>query len=537
MNLLFIATSIAFFVWIIRNSLFWVYLWQVKEYRFDRIYVYFKETNTGRGIIFSYFSAIKWAVFFFFLLVSVNNDFLLSYRLFIFFIFAIEAVLTFKEFLSHRLRRPVITIKSVLILLLTLFFISLLFSLPLTEQFLWFLLLDRFVFLFVVLFVLIFRLPTEFYSDMQAERAVKKIQSRKDLLVIGITGSYGKSTTKEYVAQILAQKYTVLKTKGTNNTLIGVVKTVISDLRRDTEILVVEMGAYKKGEIAKICSVVNPKIGIITGISNQHLSLFGSQKNILEAKYELIDSLSRNGLAVFNGNSENAFNLYKKTKKKKILYQVVNKTEKKLTNDIWAYDVSVRKDGIYFKVALDGKVFKLHASVIGKQNIENILPGIYIAYKLGIKPKEIEKAVGSLTSLQKTMVRHKVKNGLTLIDDTFNASSASVVSAIFYISLYKGIKTMILSPMIELGEDSSKEHYKAGLEIGKVCDFLYLTNKNYSEDIVRGVKDSGGKCMARIGNLKEITDFVKECINKDAALDDIILFEGKEAGFILDRIL
>ncbi|MCL5010533.1 MAG: UDP-N-acetylmuramoyl-tripeptide--D-alanyl-D-alanine ligase [Patescibacteria group bacterium] len=535
MNIIFILTSIAFFIWVVRNSLFWVYLWQIKEYRFDRLFAHFKETNVGRETVLSFMSIAKWILLLAYF-VFINNDSLYVYRLLVFFLFLLEAGVALKELFSHRLRRPVVTPKSILILLGSLFFISVLFALPLTEQFLWLLILDRTVVLLVTLFVFMLRVPTEFYLDFETEQAVKKIQSRKDLLVIGITGSYGKSTTKEYLSQILEKKFTVLKTKGTNNTLIGVVKTILSGLKKDTEIFVAEMGAYKKNEIASIASVINPKIGIITGIANQHLSLFGSKNNLMEAKYELIRSLPKNGLALFNGASPGSLDLYRRTKKKKVLYSVLNVKERE-SGKIYARNVSVRKDGVSFKVFLDNMVITMRSPVIGGQNAEGILPGIYIAYYLGFKPKEIQKAVGSLVSLPKTMARHKVKNGLTIIDDSFNASPMSISSAVKYMALFRGVKAMILSPMIELGKDAKKEHYNAGYIIGKACNFLFLTDKNYTGDIVRGVKDSGAGCVVNVAGQEKINEFLKTFLNKDKAMEDIILFEGKGAGFILDRFL
>ncbi|GAI48689.1 unnamed protein product, partial [marine sediment metagenome] len=149
----------------------------------------------------------------------------------------------------------------------------------------------------------------------------------KNLLVVGITGSYGKTSTKEFLATVLSKRFNVLKTKEHQNSEIGISRCILNELKPEHKVFIVEMGAYGKGGIKLLCDIAKPKIGILTGMNEQHLALFGSQENIIKTKYELIENLPSDGMAIFNGNNKYCSELYGKT----------NISLKKITNyDIWA---------------------------------------------------------------------------------------------------------------------------------------------------------------------------------------------------------
>lgn len=543
MNILFYITSIAFSLWIIRNALFWVYLWQLKEYRFDRVLVHLKETYQGKTLLFSPLNVIKILLIFFYGVTVFNPQALLFYQLGVATVFVIEAFLVLRESYNHLVKRPVFTVKAILLLLLTVGSVFLFAPLFLLEKYTWLLLLDRTVPFLVLLFVTVFSLPTEFYRDFQIGKAMNRLKKRKDILVIAVTGSYGKSSTKEYIAQILASKFSILKTLGTNNTPSGIAQTILKGLRRNTEIFIVEMGMYKRGEIAQMCQMVHPKIGVLTAVNEQHLSLSGNLASTMCGKYELMEALPKDGLAIFNGNNENSKKLYyappscegyqaKKTKGRNILFQWFQKKNEG-SADISAYSIMSDKDSVSFTAQIGEKRMYLKAPLLGRQTIENILPGIYIADYLGMSPSEIKKAVFSLTPLPKTMIRQELRSGVSIIDDTFNSNPQAVFAAVSYAEAYDGKKIMVLQPMIELGRKGKDEHFKVGREISKTCDYLFLTNKNFYTSILKGIADGGGRCIVKVAKPGEIADFV----NKKTTFGDVVLFEGKEAGFALERVL
>lgn len=534
MNTLYIVASCLFFLWVIRNIFFWVALWQVKEYRLDRLLVHLKETGQGRNLLFSPLSIIKTVGIFAYLLTINNPGILAIYHFFVTVIFFLLAVSVVHEILLQNIRRPVLTVKAMLILSVAGVMITVLYVVPLVNRFLWLLIIDRAAVLIVSSIVFAFSFPTELIHDFVINRAVRMIRNHKKLLVIGVTGSYGKSSTKDYIAQILEKKFVVLKTKGTTNTPIGIARTVLQGLRANTEVFVVEMGAYKRGEIAQMCQIVNPKIGVITGINDQHLSLFGSLENTIKAKYELAEALPKNGFILFNGGNIHTRALYSDADREKMIYKIAKKDDVPDSTAVVVQNVSVRRESVSFSVCIGKKDFAFTSPLLGSHNIENVLPGIIIAKRLGMKNREIQHAVAALTPLPQTMTRYITKEGLVIIDDTFNANPQAVQAVLQYMKIYKGKRILVLKPMIELGQHARQDHYNLARDISVVCDYLFLTNKNYYSDIERGVKKANDKCKVVI-----VDSNAKRRISKLVGRGDIVVFEGKgrEISILLKMFL
>lgn len=539
MNVFFYLTSLAFFLWAIRNILYWTTLWQLKEYRLDRLIAHFRETAKGKAVLRSKMLFVKWFTLFLYIYFAVHEDLLIFYNVLVFIIFAVEGVKVVKEIISHTIKRPVFTAKAIVFVNILLALVVFLYWIPLlSERFLWLLIIDRIIPIFSSVIVIFLSFPTEFLQDLSISKATKLIQKYENLLVIGISGSYGKSSTKEYVAQILSSKFSVLKTEGSHNTPIGISNSILKGLKTNTKIFVVELGSYKRGEVLELCNIVRPKIGITTSISDQHLSLFGSFENIFDTENELITSLPKDGFAMFNGNDSGAYKLYLKTRIKKVLYETNSRKKSALEKrknlpEISAEHISMNKKSLIFSVIYKNKTYKYESPLLGEHNVENILPAIYLAHYLGMTYKEIKYAVSHLLPLEKRMIRRELINGGVVIDDTFNASPESIYAALSYMKLYKGKKVLVLEPMIELGKNGGKNHYDLGKKISEICDYLFLTNKNYYKDITRGITDGKGTCEVEVVNAQEVVDF----ITKNIAKDDIVIFEGREAAFAINRII
>lgn len=534
MTLLFFIASISFFIWIIRNIFFWTSLWQLKEYRLDRVFVHLRETAQGNNLLFSLFLIVKWLGIFFFGFVAFNEALLFPYQVMVSLIFLIEAVLVGKEAYEGFFKKPEFkfTAKAIFIFGTTLGCIILLYLLPLADNFLWLLLIEKTAPFISGLIVIFLAVPTEFYRDFVIQKATNVMSRRKNLLVIGVTGSFGKSSTKDYIAQILQKQFRVLKTPGTNNTPIGIANTILSGLKENTEIFVVEMGAYARGEIIGMCHIVHPKIGVITAVNHQHLSLFKDLATTMATKYELIEALPKDGIALFNGNNANAYKLAQKTKKRSVVVYSINTDSKASPDGITAYDVTVKPKDVQFSVSLRGKAINLSAPLLGSHNVENILPGIFIADYLGMSAAQIEDSVASLKPITRTMSRVEKENGLVIIDDTFNANPDAVLAAIRYMKIYKKKRILVLQPMIELGREAGTEHYRVAKIAGLICDVLLMTNNNFHSSIMKGVRDGGGKCEVRVGNARQLSEFITSYTKQG----DVILFEGKEAQFVLQQI-
>lgn len=356
-------------------------------------------------------------------------------------------------------------------------------------------------------------------------RAKKKVSKLKNLIVIGITGSYGKTSTKEFLATILSEKYKVAKTPGFNNTEIGVAKYVLEELKPFHEIFVVEMGAYKRGEIKAICDIVKPKIGIITAINQQHLELFGSIKNTQKTKYELIESLPKEGIAIFNGCNKYCLEMAKWTNSRGLKIFTYN-----LLTDV--KNIRVFQDHLEFTWIDNNESCLLRVNLLGKQAIENVLAAVYVAKCLRMTADDIQKAVLKIIPPVKTMQFAGMFNGMTLVDDTFNANPDGVLAAVEYMKIFKGEKILVLTPLIELGDDSEIIHNNLGEKVAVMCDLIYLTNPNNYKSFVAGAKKAGGERKVRIVNTLVGTKLLKENMNKDG----VVVFEGKEAGRILQQL-
>ena|SRR5581483_5235874 len=530
MNFLYLIVSIGFFLWVIQNILFWVELWQQNEYSYARLYTHLKETVAGRSLIYSPLGILKIFLILIYGYIVLNPDFLAGYQTLIGLIYVYQGALVIKRYYQRLYFRPIFTLKATISCLLPFFVISLLYFVPLTiERYFWLLLLDRFVVFLILFIIFILSFPTTLYQDWYIDGALKIMKKYNSIIVIGIAGSYGKTSTKEFLSQILKSKFNVVKTQMLHNNAFGIAKTVSDRISPKTQVFIAEMGMYKKNEIAEIANIIKPKIGIITGISAQHASLTGGIQATIDAKYELIKRLSKDGLALFNGNNEYAYKLYKKTNKKKVLYG----RENRLSAGIKALNVRMLKKSLTFDVLINDRKLSFKTSLIGYQNIENILPGIFIADKLGMKPEAIKKAVSSLSPIPHTMNIVTTISGATIIDDTVNTDPEAIFSALDYMKLYKNRRILVLQPMIELGKDAEKIHYEVAKKISKICDFLFLTNSNFYKSIFGGIIDGDGECYVKVGSAKLIAKFLLE----NCANDDIVILEGKEAKNVLEEIL
>lgn len=532
MHTLYTITGIAFFIWTIRNIFFWVNLWQLKEYRLDILSVHLRETVQGRSLYTSLGNISKWIILLLYPVIVFQDQYTFWYELLIAAVFVIEAFIVLKEIAYHQIKRPIPTVKALILIVFSVIAISFLVMSPLVNEFVWFLLLDRIAFIVVSFFVFFLSFPTEIHRDLKIQRAMKKIKEYKNLLVIAVSGSYGKTSTKEYIAQVLSAKYHVVKTPGSNNTPIAIANTILNNIKEDTEIFVVEVGAVKRGEVAEIAAIVSPKISITTAVSDQHISLYGNLENVITSECELINALPKDGLALFNANGGFTDKVYEQTKVKKIYYK--RYAEKPTKNGvIAAYNIKTSPDGISFTVGVNHKEINLTAPLLGTHAVENILPAVFLGITKGLTAGELQKAVSNLKPPAQTMVRKPLLNEIIGIDDTFNASPESVFAAMDYIKLYKRKKYFVLAPLIELGKESKKRHYQIGLMASKSCTHLYLLNKNYFKEVIEGVRAGKGKCQVHVVSQK----IAAEEIKSTAKSGDVVLFEGKEAKVVMKKLL
>jgi len=535
-------------LWLIRETkaiLFYLYLWQLKEYHIGRFLDHFR-TEKGKRLIFNSLNLLK------ILLISGFFIFPFYFPFILVALYTLEVAKALTDFFQKRLKKPVLTKKTVFLILAALL-LEILFIFAnwfrLTPSFaLWLLIFDIFTLAIASGITLIFQPLVVLGRNQIIKKAKKKRDDFKNLLVIGITGSYGKTSTKEFLATILSEKFKVLKTAKHQNSEVGISRCILNDLKPEHEIFIVEMGAYNRGGIKLLCDIIKPKIGVLTGINEQHMATFGSLENIIKAKYELIESLPRsesessllrglpeNGLAIFNGDNDYCYELYKKTKKPKKVYSLQS-TISNLPVDLYTSSIAVNREFLSFKVIdKNGESAIFKANLLGEQNISNILASAVCAKELGMTLEEITKACQKIESWQGGVELKKGINGLNIIDATYSANPDGVISHIDYLKIWPGKKVIIMPCLIELGKVSKRIHKEIGKKIGEVCDLSIITTREHFQEIGEGATEKGlkGENILFIENPKEIFEKIKNFCSHG----DVVLLESRMPSQLINLLI
>lgn len=338
-----------------------------------------------------------------------------------------------------------------------------------------------------VLFVLssLITAPFELLNNKRhIARARRILDERDDLIKIGVTGSYAKTTVKTILSTLLSKKYKVLATPASFNTPLGVTKCV-KKLKPSTEIFIAEMGARNGGNIRELCNMVNPNYGIITGISNQHLETFGNITNIVRTKCELAESLAkRDGKLFLNCDTKHLDKLKKYAKCDCVECGIsggfVSATNFKLTNE-----------GSEFDLLIDGNLYSAKTKLLGRHNISNILVCVGLAVQLGVTPEDIVSAISELESPSHRLELIVTSNGMKILDDTFNANSEGAIAALDILNMFEGRKVIVTPGLVELGLEEKATNKAFGVAISKVCDLVILIGKIRSTPIKDGLVSAG----------------------------------------------
>lgn len=515
------------FLWLIsyiKKLFFWVWFWQLKEYHLGRFFDHFR-TKKGKDLIFGYPVLLKMVLIWFLLIIPMESfPYLIPIILISFLIYLFEALTFGYKILKKTFKKPVLTKKTLILvftgLMLGIGIIWYMFRyqphLFMSEKIFYiFLALDILIPLIISGLVLAFQPLTVFLRNKVLQKARLKRREFKDLIVVGITGSYGKSSVKEFLSVILSKKYKVLKTEKNQNSEIGISQCILDRLNSDHEVFVCEMGAYNKGGIKLLAGIAKPEIGIITGINEQHLSTFGSLENVIKTKFELIDFLPSNGLAILNNS--NPF-IKKKSQNIQIKKKLCSVNEKL---DVWAENIIVKPGRVSFKAfSKSGDSADFSLNLNGAQNIENLLLAISCSLELGMSMKEISLACKKIKPFSKTMELRQGINKARVIDDSYSANPQGVMAALDYLNVFKGKKILIMPCLIELGSDSKKIHEQIGEKIGKICDLAIITTKDRFKQIRIGAVGVGmnPENIVFLENSKDIFEKIKPDLNSGSTV-------------------
>ena len=345
--------------------------------------------------------------------------------------------------------------------------------------------------------------------------AKRKLKSHSSLKVIGITGSYGKTSTKYILASFLEQKYNVLYTPASFNTPFGIVRTVREGLRPDTQIFIAEMGAKNIGDIKEICNIAKPTECIITSVGPQHLDTFKSIENVTKTKFELADFVaSKNGNIYLNTDNE-----YIKAKAKEYNHHSFG------TNGDTHYEfVHYTENGAEFDIINGDTTMHIKTKLLGSHNVTNITAAAALALKLGVSPRDIVFAASRLKPVSHRLEMKSFINGSILLDDAYNANPVGSIEAVNVLGAFEGRKKVIVTPgLIELGEKEYECNYNLGAAAAKVCDTIILVGKQRAIPMKKAAED-----LNFSGELMVVTSFSEalEYLQNNTKNDWVVLFEN-----------
>ena len=342
--------------------------------------------------------------------------------------------------------------------------------------------------------------------------------------VIGITGSVGKTTTKEAVASVLATKYSVLKSEGNLNNEIGLPLTLLQ-LSHNHQKAVLEMAMYALGEIKALCDIALPQLGVITNVGPTHLERLGSLERIAQAKAELVESLPSDGMAILNGDDHRVRAMRELTQAQVLLYGLDP------TFGVWASDLASKGlHGIRFRLHQGERSASVDIPLPGRHSVYSALAAAAVAFSQGFNLEEVVEGLTHLNYLPRLTVKRGMK-GCTIIDDTYNASPASTLAALDLLSELKGRKIAVLGDMLELGSFEVEGHRQVGRRAAEVVDKLMVVGER-ARTIGGEALRCGLKRVHFVNSNDEAAGRLQECLGPG----DYVLVKGSR-GMAMEQIV
>ncbi len=363
--------------------------------------------------------------------------------------------------------------------------------------------------------------PTEtMINNHYINSAARKLGKKEynDLIRIGITGSYGKTSTKYILQTILSEKYNVLATPESYNTTMGNVRTIREKLKPEHQVFISEMGARRRYDIQEICNFVRPQIGIITSIGPQHLETFKKIENVVKTKSELLVGLTYDGVAFLPINDKYCKEIYQKEKHEKYSYGIGEKA------DVYATDIKLSAKGSTFTVVTKNDRFTCTTKLLGEHNVQNIIGSIAIALHLGLTKEEIMRGVEKIEPVPHRLQILPSPNGGVVIDDAFNSNPVGSKMALEVLKKFEGRKIIITPGMVELGAEEYKLNKEFGRQMADAVDVAILVGVKRSKPIEEGLREKkfDENNIYVVNSLAEATNRLTKLANPN----NVVLFEN-----------
>lgn len=362
--------------------------------------------------------------------------------------------------------------------------------------------------------------PVEDYVHRHFIRLAKqKLERMPDLTVIAITGSYGKTSTKFMIRDLLGERFSVCATPGSYNTPMGICKVINNDLEAHHQVLVLEMGARYEGNIDELCDIAEPDIAVITNIGIAHLETFGSQEAIARTKSTLVRRTRPEGTAVLNADDDRVAAMAGLRDDLRIIYAGIDK------GAIRASDIRYDHEGMRFIATVDGESETFSTKLLGAHNVRNMLLAIGVARSFGMRLTTMAMAAARMEAVEHRL-ELKQQGELTVIDDAFNSNPTGAKNAVDILSRFDSGRRIIITPgMIELGAIQEEKNRTFGRQIGEAnLDLVILVGKKQTEPIREGIRSSGfdTENVRTVRSLSEANRLLQEF----AQPGDVVLYEN-----------
>ena len=351
-------------------------------------------------------------------------------------------------------------------------------------------------------------------------------RQRIGMKVVGVTGSVGKSTTKEMIATVIAKRYRVNKTPANHNNDIGMPMAILG-MSEDTQVAVLEMGMNHFREIAYLASIAQPDVAVITNIGTMHIEHLGSQQGILQAKLEILEGMKEGGKVILNGDDPLLWNIHRRDDLRVTYFGVQNPE-----CDYQGMDIQEAPGQLQFNAKCDHLVFPVELSLEGVHYVSDALAAIGVGVELGMNPSKIQEALSQFQNMAGRQEIFEAK-GCTIIKDCYNAGPESMAAALNVLGNKPGRHVAVLGDMLELGVCTQAEHYRVGRIAAEKAEIILAYGPNSSRiingAITGGVPDSKAKAFE---NRDEIVAAMKRMVKPG----DVILVKGSR-GMRMELIL
>jgi UDP-N-acetylmuramoyl-tripeptide--D-alanyl-D-alanine ligase len=332
-----------------------------------------------------------------------------------------------------------------------------------------------------------------FFKHRIISRARKKMRNFPNLIIVGITGSYGKTTMKEAITAILSQKFRVLKTPENINTPIGISRLILKKLSPADEIFIVEMGAYEQGDIRALCDIAKPNIAILTGINEAHLERFGSLENTIATKFEIVDSAKPDSVILLNADDSRVMKEYRAHTEKRKTFFYSNENHPVAQTRISEIRFFEDGTGIGFELAVGSDSLGYIKVPFLGEYITGIIGGAsLIAKELGMTRDEIRRGIATLSPIPHRLQAIKKENGILIIDDSYNGNPDGAKEAVKTLGKFAGRRAVYITPgLVEIGARADTVHREIGRKLAKTADRVVLIKNSVTPFIAEGLLESG----------------------------------------------